>query len=88
MQTIKLQQRGTLTLPKKLREALDLSEGQSLRVEQNGTKIILEAEQNLDRQLMADLQQGLKDIKNGNFIEFSSVDELHKKIGQYEDSSN
>jgi len=83
MRTIKLQQRGVLTLPKKLRESLGLSEGQSLRVEQDGNKIVLEAEGSFDAQLAADLKQGLEDIKNGNYIEFGSVEEMHKKLDSY-----
>jgi len=84
MQTIKLQQRGILTLPKKLRDALDLNEGQSLRVSEEAGRIILEPEQSFDAQLAADLKQGLEDIKNGKFIEFSTVEEMHEKLKSYE----
>ncbi|MFT7507807.1 MAG: AbrB family looped-hinge helix DNA binding protein [Acidimicrobiales bacterium] len=74
MQTIKLQQRGILTLPKKLRESLDLFEGQSLRIQEKDGKIILEPETSFDEQLAADLKQGLQDIKDGNYIEFSTIE--------------
>jgi len=84
MQTIKLQQRGILTLPKKLRDALDLFEGQSLRISEEKGKIIIEPEMSFDTQLAADLKQGLEDIKNGNFIEFSSAKELHEKLKTYD----
>lgn len=84
MQTIKLQQRGVLTLPKKIREKLDLVEGQSLRIHQNNNQIILEPEQSFDAQLAADLKQGLEDIKNGNFIEFGSLEEFDEKMKKYE----
>ncbi|MFT5850040.1 MAG: AbrB family looped-hinge helix DNA binding protein [Patiriisocius sp.] len=83
MQTIKLQQRGILTLPKKLRDALDLFEGQSLNVQEENGKIVIEPEKSFDAQLASDLKQGLEDIKNGNFIEFSSSEELHKKLKTY-----
>ena len=83
MQTIKLQQRGVLTLPKKLRDALDLFEGQSFRVQQDGSKIVLEPETSLDTQLAADIKQGLEDIKNGKYIEFSTIEEFDEKIKKY-----
>jgi AbrB family looped-hinge helix DNA binding protein len=85
MQTIKLQQRGILTLPKKIRESLDLFEGQSFRVIQEGNRIVLEPEKSFDAQLLQDLTQGLTDIKNGKFIEFSSTVELHEKLKKYAD---
>ncbi len=84
MQTIKLQQRGVLTLPKKLRESLNLYEGQTLRVAQEGKKIVLELEGNIDTQLAEDIRQGLKDIKNGSYIEFGSLEEFDKKVKKYE----
>ncbi len=84
MQTIKLQQRGVLTLPKKIREALDLNEGQIMHVVQKGKKIILEPNSNVDAQLAEDIRQGLKDIKEGNYIEFGSLEEFDKKIVKYE----
>lgn len=85
MQTIKLQQRGILTLPKKIRESLDLFEGQSFRVVQEGNRIVLEPEKSFDAQLIEDLKQGLEDIKNGKFVEFSSTAELHEKLKKYAD---
>ncbi len=85
MQTIKLQQRGVLTLPKKIREKLDLVEGQSLRIHQDNNQIILEPEQSFDAQLAADLKQGLEDIKNGDYIEFSTIEEFDEKMNWHED---
>lgn len=86
MNTIKLQQRGLLTLPKKLRDALSLKEGQILTVEQTNGKIILEPQTStVDRDLAQALTQGLEDIKKGNFIEFGSTAEFHKKLKQYAD---
>lgn len=85
MQTIKLQQRGILTLPKKIRESLDLFEGQSFLVLEEEGRIVLQPEKNFDRQLLLDLKQGLEDIKSGKFIEFSSSAELHEKLAKYED---
>ena len=86
MNTVKLQQRGLLTLPKKLRDILSLEEGQVLRIEHIDGKIILEPQQPaFDTQLAADIKQGIADIKNGRFIEFSSTAEFHKKLANYED---
>lgn len=84
MQTIKLQQRGILTLPKKLRDDLDLFEGQSFSVQKEGNKIILEPEDSFNAQLMRDLKQGMEDIKNGKFIEFSSIEEFDEKMKRHE----
>jgi AbrB family looped-hinge helix DNA binding protein len=86
MKTIKLQQRGLLTLPKKLRDSLALEEGQILRVTQDGQKIILEPQQaTVTSDLANAITQGLADIKAGKFIEFSTTAELHKKLSRYED---
>lgn len=86
MNTIKLQQRGLLTLPKKLRDSLSLKEGQILTVQQVNGKIILEAQTSaVDSDLAQALTQGLEDIKRGKFIEFSSTAEFHKKLKQYAD---
>jgi AbrB family looped-hinge helix DNA binding protein len=86
MKTIKLQQRGLLTLPKKLRDTLALEEGQILRVTQDGQKIILEPQRtSIDTELAKAITKGLADIKAGKFIEFETTAELHKKLTQYED---
>ena len=86
MNTIKLQQRGLLTLPKKLRDALSLKEGQILTVQQTNGKIILEPQLSaVDSDLAQAITQGLEDIKQGNFIEFGSTAEFHKKLKRYAD---
>lgn len=86
MNTIKLQQRGLLTLPKKLRDTLALEEGQILTVKQEGGRIILEPQTpGVDTELAKALKQGLADIKAGKFIEFGSTAELHKKLTEYAD---
>jgi AbrB family looped-hinge helix DNA binding protein len=85
MNTIKLQQRGLLTLPKKLRDTLGLEEGQIMRVEQKDGKIILEPQAvDFDRELALAIKKGLEDIKAGRFIEFSTIEEFDQKIKQYE----
>ena len=85
MNTVKLQQRGLLTLPKKLRDTLGLEEGQILRIEQKGGKIILEPQMSdLDRVIALAVKQGVADIKAGRFIEFSTIEEFDQKIKQYD----
>lgn len=85
MTTIKLQQRGVLTLPKKIRESLELFEGQSFSVIQKGQQIVLEPQSSVDAQLLRDIKQGLSDIKRGRFIEFASVEEFDAQLKRYAD---
>ena len=80
MKNITLQQRGVITLPKRVRDALNLSEGSTLNVSQEEGSIILRPVTAFDAQLAADLRQGLEDIKNGHGIRFGSIEELHKKL--------
>lgn len=88
MNTIKLQQRGLITLPKKLRDLLSIEEGQVLRIELSGNKIILEPQlSTLDTELAKDIKESLDDIKKGRFIEFGSIDEFHKKLDRYENKA-
>lgn len=86
MNTIKLQQRGLLTLPKKIRDSLGISEGQVLQINEEGGKIILtpQVTNSLSAELANDIRQGLEDIKKGNFIEFKTVAEMHDKMSRYE----
>lgn len=86
MNTVKIQQRGLLTLPKKLRDSLGLQEGQILGITEKDGKIILEPQSTaLDRELALAIKQGIEDIKAGHFIEFSSIQEFDEKIKQYAD---
>jgi AbrB family looped-hinge helix DNA binding protein len=84
MNTIKLQQRGLLTLPKKLRDSLGLEEGHIFRVKSHAGKIILEPQMSeFDRQLAADIKQGYEDIKNGKSFVFSTIEEFDERMKQY-----
>lgn len=88
MNTIKLQQRGLITLPKKLRDILSIEEGQILRIELSGNKIILEPQLSpLDTELAKDIKESLDDIKKDRFIEFGSIDEFHQKLDRYENKA-
>ncbi len=85
MNTIKLQQRGTLTLPKSLRESLNIIEGDMFRVFKKDSTIILEPiNSSPDSDLLSDISGSLKEIKQGKFIEFKSVTEFKKKLKLYE----
>ncbi len=86
MNTIKLQNRGTLTLPKKIREVLGLADGSILQVSSDKNRIILEKITTVssdDSELLGDIKQSLADIKKGDFIEFSSINEFKKKAKAY-----
>lgn len=84
MNTIKLQQRGVLTLPKNIRESLNLSEGDVFSVTQVGETIVLERPLG-DAALLKDIRRSLTEIKNGKYIEFGSIKEFKKKLSQYAD---
>lgn len=85
MNTVKLQQRGILTLPKKIREKLNLYEGQLLQIESRDGQIILAPHVGLNEQLALDIKQSLEDIRAGHFIEFSTIKEFDEKIKEYGD---
>ena len=84
MNTIKMQQRGTLTLPKKIRESLNLKEGEILSVVHDENKIILERHESVETELLRDIKKSLADIKKGKFIEFGSLEEFKKKLNAYD----
>lgn len=83
MNTIKLNQRGVLTLPKNIRDALDLKTGEILVVSKEDNRIVLERQQS-DKELLRSIQHSLNDIKRGKFIEFGSLGEFRKKLRAYD----
>jgi AbrB family looped-hinge helix DNA binding protein len=84
MNNITLQQRGTLTLPKKIRDSLNLSEGTVFRVLQENDRIILEPAVSPDTALLNDIKRSLDEIKQGKFIEFGSISEFKEKLTAYD----
>lgn len=84
MNTVKLNQRGTLTLPKKIRESLNLSEGEVLTITAKDGQIVLERPTTADAALLRDIKQSLNDIRHGKFIEFKSIPEFKKKLKHYD----
>ncbi|MCK4918173.1 MAG: AbrB/MazE/SpoVT family DNA-binding domain-containing protein [Candidatus Pacebacteria bacterium] len=80
MNTIaRIQSRGTFTIPKKIRDVLDLSNGDMLNVNLKNKKIVIEPIKT-DKSLQKDILNSLEDIKKGDFISFSSAKEMRKKI--------
>ncbi len=84
MNTVKVQQRGTLTLPKKIRDSLDLQDGDILSILTENGRIIIERTDSHDATLLKDIKQSLSDIKSGKFIEFGSIPEFKKKLKRYD----
>ena len=84
MKNVIIGQRGTITLPKSLRDALHLKEGSVLHLFTKDGSLILEPTQSGEDQVLLDIQQGIKDLKNGKFIEFSSIKEFDTKVKEYE----
>lgn len=84
MNTIKLQQRGTLTLPKKIRESLKLDEGDVFQVVEGNNSIILNRVVSHNTHLLEEINQSLNEIKKGKFIEFGSIPEFKKKLKSYD----
>ncbi len=78
--TLKIQSRGTITLPKKMRDSLSLKTGDFLNVNLENRKIIAEPVSKIDKDLQKDILSSLQDLKNGDFITFSSVKEMKSKM--------
>lgn len=77
---LKIQSRGTITLPKKMRQILNLKEGDFLSANLKDNKVVIEPTKVIDEDLQKDVLKSLQDIKNGNFISFSSSKEMRSKI--------
>lgn len=77
--TIKLQQRGVVTLPKKLRDSLQLEEGQTLRIEERDGGFFVQPEVTLPPELAEAIAASKEDLKNGDYITFGSIEEFHQK---------
>ncbi len=76
---LKIQSRGTVTIPKKMREALGVADGDLMRVVvENGAAVFTPMRR--DVEVYADIAQSLEDLKKGEFISFASVGEMRKKL--------
>jgi len=85
MTTIKVGQRGVVTLPKKLRTALGITEGGVLHAYEKNGAIILKWNEKEEDAVLASIREGLEDIRRGEYIEFGSIGELHRKVKKYAD---
>jgi AbrB family looped-hinge helix DNA binding protein len=79
MITITVQQRGVITLPKRVRDTLSITEGEVLAVRTEGNALVLEPHRAGDDAVLADIRASMEELKRGKFIEFGSIEELHKK---------
>ncbi len=85
MITVKVGQRGVVTLPKKMRMALGIAEGGVLGVSEKNGALLLEPQLRGDNPVLTAIHKGLEEIRRGEFIEFGSITELHKKAKRYAD---
>ena len=75
--TIKMQSRGVLTLPKKIRDKAGLSSGSLVDVSEQNGEIRIKPASRLDPELLADIRQSLADLKAGRVSPaFSSIKEF------------
>ena len=83
MTTIKVGQRGVVTLPKKLRVALGIAEGGVLNAYEKDGALILKLGGKGDDAVLASIRAGLDEIRRGEYIEFGSIAEFEKKMRAY-----
>jgi len=77
--TAKMQARGVLTLPKKIRDKFGLSQGSLVDVEEKNGTLLIKPISRLDTVLQNDVRMALEDLKKRNYVTFSSANEFHKE---------
>ena len=77
--TVKMQARGVLTLPMKIRTKLNFYAGSIVQVVEKDGGILVTPVSDPSLALQEDLRRGLEDFKSGNYIEFGTITEFHKK---------
>ncbi|MBM3260889.1 AbrB/MazE/SpoVT family DNA-binding domain-containing protein [Candidatus Kaiserbacteria bacterium] len=77
--TIKVQERGVITLPKRLRDKVGITPGAMFDVEEHGGTIVMKPVSHIAPEILQDLKSALEDLRAGNFITFSTIEEFHKK---------
>ncbi len=76
--TIKMQARGVLTLPKKLRTRMKFEAGTIVNVQEKNGGIFIMPSSRLDADLLKDVYSALEEIRTGRTgPRFSSGKELH-----------
>jgi len=80
--TIQVQDRGVITIPKKLREALGLDKGDLLNVELSDSgEVILSRTETIDKSILESSQKALKELREGKASDpFVSMEEFHKYL--------
>ncbi len=80
--TIQVQDRGVITIPKKLREALGLDKGDLLNVELSDSgEVILSRAETIDKSILESSQKALKELREGKASgPFASMEEFHKYL--------
>lgn len=78
--TIKIQARGVLTLPKKLRTRMHFETGSIVQVQERDGGIFIASGSRFDSSLQEDIRRSLKEFKEGKYIEFSTIKEFHRKL--------
>ncbi len=77
--TIKVQERGVITLPKRIRERAGLSTGVMIDLEERDGAIVMRPVSRLDPDLLADVESALDDLRMGRASPiFSSIAEFKK----------
>ncbi len=74
-----MQARGVLTLPKKMRTGMNFAAGSIVQVIEKDGGVLITPVSQISSGLEENLRRGLQDLKNGNYIEFGSIEEFHKK---------
>ena len=77
--TVRMQARGVLTLPKKIRTRMGIDAGDIVELAERDGKIFFAPVSRIDAQLREDVRKALEDLRAGNYIEFSSAREFHAK---------
>ena len=81
--TIKMQSRGVLTLPKKIREKAGLSSGSLIDIEVSDGQVTMRAVSRLDRELAKAVSDAVDDIREGRATPvFSSIKEFDAYMKQ------
>jgi bifunctional DNA-binding transcriptional regulator/antitoxin component of YhaV-PrlF toxin-antitoxin module len=77
--TIKMQARGVLTLPKKLRENMRFAAGSIVHIEERDGGVFIAPASPFDALLQEDVRRALDDLKNGRTIgPFSSMKDFER----------
>lgn len=80
-----MRERGVLTLPKSIRDSIGLGDDAILNVHIENNTVVLTPYHG-ENALLEEIRRGLEQIRQGDFIEFGSIEELHHKAKSYVDA--